>query len=291
MSVEVQRFDDAQVFLDEAGPFLAEREAEHNLIFGIASTMVVDPDRFASDATAYLAVVRREDEVVAAAVWTPPFKAVLSLSEDHEAITALARDLGHVTTTLSGVTAPVDVARRFVDTWSAHHPVAPRHWMSQRIYRVERVVPVVGIEGSMRVGTTGDRALLIDWLRDFLAEVDDVHDDVEARVVVDSALQTGSRTFYLWEVDGRIVSMAGVTGPTPNGIRLGPVYTPPDERGHGYASAVTAGATQLQLDAGKRFVFLFTDLANPTSNRIYQAIGYEPVIDVDQWTFQPVGPT
>jgi predicted GNAT family acetyltransferase len=66
------------------------------------------------------------------------------------------------------------------------------------------------------------------------------------------------------------------------------VYTPPESRRRGYGSAVTAAASQTQLDAGRRFVFLLTDLKNPTSNKIYQAIGYEPVIDVDLWTFEPV---
>ena len=80
--------------------------------------------------------------------------------------------------------------------------------------------------------------------------------------------------------------MAGVTGPTPHGIRVGPVYTPPADRGHGFASAVTAAASQGPARRGRRFVFLFTDLSNPTSNKIYQAIGYEPVIDIDQWSFE-----
>jgi hypothetical protein len=66
------------------------------------------------------------------------------------------------------------------------------------------------------------------------------------------------------------------------------VYTPPAERRHGFGSAVAAAAGQAQLDAGRRFVFLFTDLANPTSNRIYQAIGFEPVVDVDMWSFDAV---
>jgi len=286
MSVEVQRFDDAQVFLDEAGPFLAEREAEHNLIFGIASTIIVDPDRYSARETPYLAAVRRDDEVVAAAIWTPPFRAVLSETEDHEAITALVHDLGRGTTRLSGVTAPREVGRRFIDGWSARHPVTARLSMAERIYRVERVVAPVGVDGSMRTATSDDRSLLIDWMCAFMAEVHDNHDDAVTAGMVDSALQTGSRTFYLWAVDGRPVSTAGIGGPTPNGIRLGPVFTPPDERGHGYASAVTAGASQVQLDAGKRFVFLFTDVANPTSNKIYQAIGYEPVVEVDQWTFE-----
>ena len=287
-TLEVQRFDDAQTFLDEVGPFLAEHEAEHNLMFGIAATMVVDPERYRDRESAYLAAVRRDDEVVAAAVWTPPFRAVLSMTEDVEAITALVQDLARMPPLLTGVTGPVDVSRRFADTWTARHQVTARRSMSQRIYRLERVIPLSGVDGSVRVGTTNDRNLLFDWTKAFFAEVDDDQDDAAAAALVDSALKTGSRTFYLWDVDGRTVSMAGVTGPTPNGIRVGPVYTPPDQRGHGFGSAVTAAASQLQLDAGKRFVFLFTDLANPTSNKIYRSIGYEPVIDIDQWVFEPV---
>jgi hypothetical protein len=63
------------------------------------------------------------------------------------------------------------------------------------------------------------------------------------------------------------------------------VYTPPEARGRGYASNLVAQVAQAQLDAGRRFVFLFTDLANPTANRIYQEIGFEPVIDIDEYVF------
>lgn len=73
--------------------------------------------------------------------------------------------------------------------------------------------------------------------------------------------------------------------PTPHGARIGPVYTPPAARRRGYASALTAAIIRHYLDAGRRLCFLFTDLANPTSNRTYQAIGYEPVTDVNQYRF------
>jgi predicted GNAT family acetyltransferase len=89
---------------------------------------------------------------------------------------------------------------------------------------------------------------------------------------------------YLWD-DGAPVSMCGISGPTPHGIRIGPVYTPPPSRGRGYASNLVAAASQRALDAGRRSVFLLTDLANPTSNDIYESIGYERVRDVDQYLF------
>ncbi|OGO56238.1 MAG: hypothetical protein A2Z32_12645 [Chloroflexi bacterium RBG_16_69_14] len=110
-------------------------------------------------------------------------------------------------------------------------------------------------------------------------------DPDEVAAWTDRWLARRGRTLYLWD-DDRVVSMTGVGGPTPNGIRIGPVYTPPAVRGRGYASALVAAVSQAELDAGRRFCFLFTDLANPTSNHIYQAIGYEPVRDVDAYGFE-----
>ena len=100
-----------------------------------------------------------------------------------------------------------------------------------------------------------------------------------------SWLSRSGRLAYLWEDCGRVVSWVGASGETPHGIRIAPVYTPPELRGHGYASNLTAAASQDQLNRGRQLCFLFTDLANPTSNKIYRAVGYEPVVDVDQNRF------
>ena len=282
----VELLADAQAFLDAAGPFLADREAEHNLLFGIAANLVADPDR-PMTAPPYLAAVWRDDDVIAAALMTPPFNLVVSCVEDPAALTALAADLERRRVHVPGITAPVDVARTFAERWAERHGVRTERTMAERIYRVERVTPPPDVPGGTRIATADDRDLLVEWVEAFLDEALDRTDPEETLAVVDGALRSGSRTFYLWEHDGRPVSVAGVTGPTPNGIRVGPVYTPPDLRGRGFGSAVTAAASQAQLDEGRRFVFLFTDVDNPTSNKIYQAIGYEPVIDIDQWGFEP----
>jgi predicted GNAT family acetyltransferase len=89
----------------------------------------------------------------------------------------------------------------------------------------------------------------------------------------------------LWD-DGEPVSLCGYGGRTPHGNRIGPVYTPPELRGRGYGSAVTAHATKEQLDAGRDYCFLYTDLANPTSNKIYMNIGYEFVCDSAEYAFE-----
>ena len=97
--------------------------------------------------------------------------------------------------------------------------------------------------------------------------------------MVDELINASNRIGYIWE-DGEPVSMCQATGATPHGIRIGAVYTPPELRRRGYASALVAAVSQAELDRGRRWCFLFTDLANPTSNRIYQAIGYRPIRDV-----------
>jgi predicted GNAT family acetyltransferase len=91
--------------------------------------------------------------------------------------------------------------------------------------------------------------------------------------------ERGDRRFWLWEDGGAPVSLVGGGSRTPNGVRIGPVYTPPEQRGRGYASSLTAAVSQRLLDEGRRFCFLYTNLANPTSNRIYLTIGYRPVAD------------
>ena len=137
----------------------------------------------------------------------------------------------------------------------------------------------------MRRSRPDDQALIRAWAEAFTVEAMPDSPPRDYDVMARGWIAGTSRTAYLWEDGGRPVSLAGIGGLTPHGIRVGPVYTPPELRGRGYASNVVAGVSQMQLDAGRTFVFLFTDLANPTANNIYQAIGYEPVNDVDEYDF------
>jgi predicted GNAT family acetyltransferase len=282
--MRVERFETAQAFLDAAGDFLVEREAEHNLLFGICANLRADPGF--PTAPPYLAAVSDGGRVVAAAVMTPPWNIVLSCAEDPDAFAALAADLDAAGVSVPGTTSAVDPAQRFARLWCGSHGLTSRLAMAERIYRLERVIAPVGVPGKARVATEADRELLVAWVDAFIAEALEPRSPEEASVLVDRSFRSGSRTWYVWEDDGP-VSVAAAGGPTPNGIRIGPVYTPPELRRRGYASAVTAHASQAELDKGRRFIFLFTNLSNPTSNKIYQEIGYEPVIDVDQLAFEP----
>jgi predicted GNAT family acetyltransferase len=138
----------------------------------------------------------------------------------------------------------------------------------------------------MRDATESDRSLLVEWWNAFVAEA--LHDDgpdTDADDSVDRRLRKGVGGIVIWDDDGP-VSFAGYGGSTPNGIRIGPVYTPPHRRRHGYGSALTAELSRRLLDDGRSFCFLFTDLANPTANRIYRAIGYERVCEGVEYDFR-----
>src|SRR4029077_8890307 len=143
----------------------------------------------------------------------------------------------------------------------------------QRLFRLDALIPPTGVPGSARRAGEADRSLLLDWDQAFAEEAEARGMDLERSV--DRMVAAGGA--WIW-VDGEPVSLAVRRAPAEGSARVGPVYTPPQHRGHGYGSAVTAVATQDVLDDGAVPV-LFTDLANPTSNAIYQRLGYRPVSD------------
>ena len=281
------RQSSAEAFLAAVGDYLLAREAEHNLPLGILGTLRDHPDVYPEPA--YLAALSDRNAVALVAVRTPPHYLILSepgvpAGRIRAAVAALVDDVRNVTPELPGVLGPKATVHPFVERWSAVTGRPATLLVEERIYRLSKVIPPRPTHGSMRRAGEGDRTVLSAWITAFDLEAlpaGEPRRDVDR--MVDRWLGEADRTAWLWEVDGRAVSLAGSGSPTPTGIRIGPVYTPPAERRQGYASALVAAASRALLDQGRRFCFLFTDLANPTSNHVYQAIGYEPVSDVDQY--------
>lgn len=280
--MDIRRAATVPEFMGIAGEFLGAREAEHNLIFGICSTLEADPGQF--EAAPYLAAVLDGDRVVGAAIRTPPWRVVLSLMDHPDALDRLAEDMAGQS--LPGAVGPVDSVGPFARAWGRESGVRPRLTRHERSFRLEHVRPPRPAPGSMARAQAAEHAVLSAWARAFSDEAMPGGPPQDYDRMADRWIKGEGRTAYLWFAQGRPVSLAGAGGLTPNGIRIGPVYTPPELRGRGYASNLVAQVSQLQLDGGRTFVFLFTDLANPTANKIYQAIGYEPVNDIDEWDFR-----
>jgi GNAT superfamily N-acetyltransferase len=166
----------------------------------------------------------------------------------------------------------------FADAWHTITGRSATIGTEERLYRLGTLRAPASVSGMPR-DAADDRALLADWVELFLRETfSPVQDDAAGARFVDTANQVGDR-FVLWDVDGTPVSMAMLRAPASGVSRIGPVFTPPDRRGHGYGSAVTAAAADLAHRSGTADVVLFADLANTTSNAIYQRIGFEPVCD------------
>ncbi|HET9417630.1 MAG TPA: GNAT family N-acetyltransferase [Candidatus Limnocylindria bacterium] len=285
MALSVARQRSAEEFLDVAGNFLARHEAEHNLLFGICSAIRLAPDAFGEEPPRFLTVSDAAGGVVAAALQTPPNNLVLSQSDEPGAISALADAV--VAERPPGILAPTELAATFLSRWAERTGEAAHLEVAERIFRLHRVIPPgTPAAGSWRLANPADRELVAAWVVAFSTEAMPEQPPIDDPLgVADRWIARINRLLYLWEDRGRVVSLVGAGGETPNGIRIGPVYTPPRDRGHGYATSLTAAASADQLARGRRFCFLFTDLANPTSNAIYRSIGYEPVCDMDQYRF------
>ncbi len=279
--MQVVRFSDIAHFTARAKAFLIQHEAEHNLTLGIMANLSAYPERFQNP---YLAAVEDGPKVLATAVMTPPRNVVLSRCNATSAAELFATDLHNSGWSVPAVAGPPPNAEAFARWWQALTGQSYGISLAMRIYSLQTVRPVTGVPGKLRRAAPADRDLLIRWATDFASEALAESHPTGVEELVDRLLTSTIAGYVIWE-DGGPVSMSVYSGPTPNGIRIGQVYTPPEHRRKGYASVCVAALSQMLLDQGRTFVFLFTDLANPTSNHIYQEIGYRPVADVTEFKF------
>jgi predicted GNAT family acetyltransferase len=217
---------------------------------------------------------------------------ILTKCQDIDALPLIAQHAYETYGQLPGASGEKAIVAQFVAHWvklTGHRAVVS---MNERIYQNEQVIPPQGVSGSFRLATRDDFELLVKWGIAFTLEAFGTVNEAQVERTLRNRFDHNTGGYGLWMDDkGAEVSMAGYGGYTPNGVRIGPVYTPVEYRGRGYGRAVTAAVTQMHHDNGRRYVFLFTDLMNPTSNHIYMQIGYQPVTDVDEYRFEPAPAT
>jgi predicted GNAT family acetyltransferase len=272
--------EDAEEFAGEAGPFLRAQPARHTLELSIIDTLRKrGPAAFGANPPLFgwwRPLDDPDGPVAAAFLQTPPYPLLLSSAPD-EAVAELADTLAAAGRELPGVNAGESAAARFATRWRQRTSAATSVHMRTRLYRLDDLVPPEPAPGGQaRMVAAADRDLLVAWFGAFLREVGSLTEEDPVRLFDD---RVGRDTLMVWEDGGQPVSMAGATQQVAGMCRVGPVYTPPALRGRGYAGAVTAAVSQAALEAGAAEVLLFTDLANPASNGLYQRLGYRPVED------------
>jgi hypothetical protein len=282
--MQLLRFTTAAEFQAQAEAFLLAHEVEHNLMLGLMTSLAFKPDLYPSQP--YFAVVADAGRATAAALMTPPHNLIVSHRASPEALQLIAEDVRAFRPDTPGVTGPAPAALRFAELWRKQTGRNFRRSMAERVYRLDRVIPPGPVGGRMRRVGEADRSLLLAWLAAFQITAFGSAEAASVQRTTHNMLTLPPeyRSTFLWE-DPYPVSLVSCGGPTPNSLRIGPVYTPVEFRRKGYASALTAAVSQYILDQGRQFATLFTDLKNPTSNKIYQAIGYVPVCDADLFEF------
>jgi len=275
-------YQDAGEFLFSTQAILERNEAANNLMLGTCLRLKRFPERIKT--APYLVTVADGSELVVAAVMTPPRKLVIhnDRQDCDKALELIARDLLANHWAVPGVLGPAPVAKAFAETWTSVSGLQYRDGMRQRIFELRKVIPPESSRGRLRLATEDDVDLVTDWILAFQKEALTGGDRAETYEIAKSRI--GDRDIYIWE-DQKPVSMAAKTRPMLNGIGVSLVYTPPELRGRGYATACVASLSQSLLDSGWKFCALLTDLSNPTSNRIYQRIGYTPVCDYNEYIF------
>lgn len=283
----VESFSSASRFLERMEALLLANEARYGLMLGITLGVPRQPD-FYGKSDPYFAIAEDSEGVAAAALMTPPHGIIVysERTQCRPGLHAIAQDLADAGWSLPSVNGPEPVCTHFASIWTELTKVQPTVAVRERTFELREVVHPTYSPGHLRQGSVADLDLLAEW---FLAFTEEALYGLEAPTIEQAREQVRGRIdqgmLYVWEDGESVVSLAGKTRPTPNGIAIGPVYTPPSLRGNGYASSLVAQLSQLLLDEGRAFCTLFTDLANPTSNRIYQNIGYRPVCDYTIYRF------
>jgi RimJ/RimL family protein N-acetyltransferase len=267
--VEVRLHPSVEEFRAIAEPLYRIDPVRHTIELTLLEAKKVQGD-------AVLLTVWDDDRPVGAALQTTPYPLVCN-GIPVNAIDTVVAGLAAWRPELTAIVRSRAVA--FADAWQAITGRAGTTSTEERLYRLQTLRAPSRVAGTTRLATDDDRRVLVGWVEVFFEETfNQLRDDGAGERFVDSANEVGDR-FVLWDIDGTPVSMAMLRAPAANVSRIGPVFTPLDRRGHGYGSAVTAAAADLAHRGGTQDVVLFADLANPTSNAIYQHIGFEPVAD------------
>ncbi|MBE8999868.1 MULTISPECIES: GNAT family N-acetyltransferase [unclassified Nostoc] len=275
--MQLHKFDNIQEFWDCTQAYLLQHQVENNVLLNILHTLLHNPEHYLGKP--YLAIVQTSGEILAVAIRTPPRKLILSKAQNIDALRLIAQDLRQEK--LPGSMGLATEAEIFSQTWQTLTGQFYQRSMVMKIYQLTAVQRVSTTRGYLRLATESDRSLLLEWLSAFFSEIDEaVSEDVEHQV--DNRLK--QQNTYFW-VDSTPVSIASSKQVLPTIGRINLAYTPPKYRRKGYATACVAALSQKLLDQGCRHCFLIADLANPTANHIYQAIGYRPLSDWHEYSF------
>jgi predicted GNAT family acetyltransferase len=275
---------DAADFLRKAGGLFRSDETRYGLIYGIARLVDADPHRYGEEDPVFY-VVNEGNGITAMAWRTPPYPVGLAwhAGDPEQAVSLLVEAIHHRWAEIPGVTGHREVTGPFADRWCRDFGTSIKSTMAQRVYRLDSVSDVPSVPGRGRLATPKDRDLISRWRHAFVSEA--LGPSARNIPETDDTPFIEKGAVYLWERLRKPVCLVIKGRPTDHGMCVTLVYTPPEFRRKGYATACVATVCRDILKSGYAFCTLYTDLSNPTSNSIYVKIGFKPVCDSVQYSF------
>ncbi|MFA2829063.1 GNAT family N-acetyltransferase [Bacillus paranthracis] len=268
--IQLHVYEEIVNFKEEVTPFLEKNEQENNLILGVLQ-MVHQP--------IFMGIAKQGEEIAVVFLQTEEKKQIIVATSEitEEDIVELAKKLAEVYPNVPGLIGNKKIVQRLAEEIAVLANKKTTVAMEQGIYELKQVKKKWNGDEVFREVNIDELTLIEQWIYQFCEDVNLPTTKEEAKQTAHTLI-TNHRLFGL-EVDGKLVSVAAKTRPTKNNITVNFVYTPKEERKKGYASNCVAALSQRMLDEGYKTTTLYTDLANPTSNKIYQEIGYEQIAE------------
>jgi len=282
MNIEVLRDSSAIEFMKNVTSFLHQHEPVNSLMLGLCHNLAKFDETV--NPSALFIRVMHAGAILTAAVQAPGRNLILTYAEEPE-LRQLADYLWECDAELPGVVGPSEVVDTFTRIWSGLSGKTASLVMRMGVFKIESVrIPVV--HGTLSLAGARHVPIVAEWMVAF----GDESLPHKERLGIKACLIAAQRIVdnggaYFWVVDGDPVSMVHVARQTQNGASLNAVFTPKEKRNRGYASAAVAHLSQQLLNSGKRFCVLYTDSSNPTSNKVYNSVGYRQVGDSKNYQF------
>lgn len=272
--IRLIKYDDLTLFKNDVISFLVQFEAENNLVLGVLQSLSEK-----DELPFFMAAVLKDNDIGMVFLQTHPSEIILSksVSFSSKEIHEIGENLIAANQDIPGFKGEKKLTTELAMFISNVKGIQANVLRNQRIYQLEKIKKKAISNGNLRKVIENDHPIIKDWVYHFCYETNQPISVEEADKRAARMINKGS--LAAWEVNGEMVSMASSIRPTPNNISISYVYTPISERNKGYASDCVSAFTQFLLDRGYKTTSLYTDLSNPTSNKIYIQIGYEPIMD------------
>ena len=280
-------YEEVKEFYELVYPFLLDHEVENGLLFRISNSLKINTQTYGRSPPLMFSLVENET-IKLVSVMTPPFDLIISYTTDLNSIEILVEELLKRKVYLPGVLSFKEAADKFAKLWCKGNSLESKLLRRERIYKLEKVSEETLGENQFFVATKSYQSTVLKWAREMMTEaLLEVTEEEIGRNISNfrREFENDASRIYLLFDNQEPVSMARMAGKSSHGHSINLVYTPPSLRRNGYATECVAKLSKLLLEEGNRYCFLFTDLSNPTSNSIYQKIGYRPIIDENHYKF------